>query len=531
MAFVSRYGHTVSENGWRMVDQAECQWSTVPGTNVSVQLRKGVPTQILVAFLARFNELIEPLRDADTCGWTPTNAVPNSNHMSASCVDANWNSHPFHVRGTFGDKLGALEDLLESFEGSVFWGGWWSDPIDEMHFQLGWPEGDPRYGAVINKLLGGVVPGSPGEGLTAETLSQAMGSSMPVARYAELLRGVRQCLIACDCTTLNRIAMWMAQIGTESGGLQWMEELADGSEYEGRGDLGNTQPGDGRKFKGRGPIQVTGRANYAALSAWAFGQGLVPTVTFFTDEPEQLASATYGFIGVIWYWTVARNMNSYADRGDIVGATKAVNGGLHGLDDRTSRWNRCLAMGFDALSVSPDTDDTGGFLMALTDAEQHEVLDLLRQESKYKRDSRSPLRHLGEHNVDTILGLQWNTDANVHVLVVEALAALGHPPTLQLLADIAGADPQQWPDRQEDRKLAQAILNKIQMPSATTTTVVQQVNPVAPQPVSQGPADTVQVSAPATTGDSIQGQFAQLHDQLGSLTDALAKLSSAFLGK
>lgn len=170
--------------------------------------------------------------------------------------------------------------------------------------------------------------------------------------------------------------------------------------------------------------------------------------------------------------------------------------------------------------------------MALTDAEQHEVLDLLRQESKYKRDSRSPLRHLGEHNVDTILGLQWNTDANVHILVVEALAMLGHPPTLQLLADIAGADPQQWPDRQEDRKLAQAILNKIQMPTATTTTVVQQVNPVVPQQVSAAAPGAANLPTQTLDpGDSIQDQFAQLHDQLGSLTDALAKLSTAFLGK
>lgn len=331
--------------------------------------------------------------------------------------------------------------------------------------------------------------------------------------------------------------MWLAQVGHESGGLKYMEEIADGSAYEGRDDLGNTQPGDGRKFKGRGPIQITGRHNYAALSAWAFGQRLVPTVTFFTDEPEQLASDTYGFVGVIWYWTVARDMNSYADARDIVGATRAVNGGTNGLDDRTDRWNRCLAMGFDALSVSAAIPDTGGFLMALTDAEQHELLDLVRQEAKYPRDSRSPLRRLGEHNVDTILGLEWNTDANVHVLVMEALAALGHPPTLELLNDIAGADPQQWPDRQEDRKLAQAILTKIQMPTGTTT-VVQQVNPVVPQHISPPAAPNLPTQpTPATVqplnaspGGSLGDDFSLLHTQLRSLTDALAELSSAFLG-
>jgi predicted chitinase len=150
--------------------------------------------------------------------------------------------------------------------------------------------------------------------------------------------------------------MWCAQIGEESGGLQWMEELASGQEYEGRcSDLGNCSPGDGPRFKGRGPIQITGRYNYASLSAWAFGQGLVPSPTFFTDDPTQLASDQFGFVGVNWYWTTARNMNSFADAGDILGATQAVNGGTHGLAERTARWNRCRAMG-NMLLTLPEED-------------------------------------------------------------------------------------------------------------------------------------------------------------------------------
>lgn len=116
-------------------------------------------------------------------------------------------------------------------------------------------------------------------------LSQAMGDRVTLDRYAALLPAVMQALEECQCTTVDRVAMWMAQVGHESGGLLYLEEIADGSAYEGRPDLGNTQPGDGRRFKGRGPIQITGRHNYTKLSAWAHSRGLVPSPTFFVDQP------------------------------------------------------------------------------------------------------------------------------------------------------------------------------------------------------------------------------------------------------
>lgn len=181
--------------------------------------------------------------------------------------------------------------------------------------------------------------------LTISSLAEAMGNSLPIARYQALFPALNQALLDADCTTVNRAAMWLAQVGHESGGLRWMEELATGAAYEGRKDLGNTQPGDGVRFKGRGPIQITGRYNYSQVSKWAFEKGYVPTPTFFVDNPQMLASDSYGFLGVTWYWTVARNMNVYADAASIVGATKAVNGGTNGLADRQARWDRCRAMG------------------------------------------------------------------------------------------------------------------------------------------------------------------------------------------
>ncbi|NKT91728.1 peptidase C39 [Rhodococcus hoagii] len=183
-------------------------------------------------------------------------------------------------------------------------------------------------------------------GMTAETLSRAMGGAVSRERYAALLAAFTEAMRQAGCTTVERAAMWCAQLGHESGGLRWMEEIADGSDYEGRRDLGNTQPGDGRRFKGRGPIQLTGRHNYTECSRWAHGRGLVPSPTYFVDKPAELASDRYGFVGAVWYWTAARpQLNALADARDIVAATRAINGGTNGLPDRQLRYKRCLELG------------------------------------------------------------------------------------------------------------------------------------------------------------------------------------------
>lgn len=175
----------------------------------------------------------------------------------------------------------------------------------------------------------------------AELLSYAMSESLPLADYEALLPHVRASLAACECTNENRVAMWLAQIGHESGGLKYFEELADGSQYEGRADLGNTQPGDGSRYKGRGPIQLTGRTNYTQVSAWAGEHGYTDSPTKFVDQPELLGTWEWGFLGTDWYWVVARpKINAMADAGDIEGVTRAINGGLNGFEDRCQRYER-----------------------------------------------------------------------------------------------------------------------------------------------------------------------------------------------
>ncbi|OZE04320.1 hypothetical protein CH249_25635 [Rhodococcus sp. 05-2255-3B1] len=190
--------------------------------------------------------------------------------------------------------------------------------------------------------------------MDAATLARAMDNRVSMARYEELAPAFNRALIQAGCTTVLRVTMWCSQIGHESGGLKWMEEIADGSAYEWRKDLGNTQPGDGRRFKGRGPIQVTGRFNYARLSQWAHSKGYVDSPSKFVDEPTLLSRPDYGFLGAVWYWTAARNMNAFADAENLVGATQAVNGGQNGIDDRRKFYYRALALG-DALL--PQEDD------------------------------------------------------------------------------------------------------------------------------------------------------------------------------
>jgi predicted chitinase len=587
---------------------------------VHLQIQKGQPTQILRAFCADFNAYIEPLRDADTACYTPTNSVSTSNHLNGTAVDLNWNTHPFRVlnAGFDGDKLAKMNELVDWYAPVVFWGNRWNEPKDAMHVNLAYnsynnprtaefirtkirPDGfstykrgegtkpvpavlasatapttrggehvikwdtsitaqerpwdcgpaslqvalsargvtksenelirlcgtdeggtdsidqirvaasglgleyetvwilndPPRPGqrdqfwadlqatvlsghAIImnwvspasnppiaikgsqspSRLYGrstiyhyttavgfdadarAVLVGDPGVGFAywitldncvsliagkgylrksgveaaaaalvsatpqadhgVDVLRDVMGNALPKDRYAALLPALESCLIQCGCTTVDRIAMWCAQIGHESGGLKWMEEIADGSAYEGRNDLGNTEPGDGTRFKGRGPIQVTGRRNYTALSEWAFKAGLVSSPTYFVDRPSELASDKYGFLGVTWYWTTQRKLNEASDAKDIDKATRMINGGLNGIADRRTRYAKAEALGVRLLEL---------------------VQTPTRQEvTQVGFQSRSPYRTPGEGAIGAVDQFIVSDDGMIHCRFVEESA-------------------------------------------------------------------------------------------------------------
>ncbi len=137
-------------------------------------------------------------------------------------------------------------------------------------------------------------------------------------------------------TTLQRQAAFLAQIAHESGSLRFVVEIASGAAYEGRRDLGNIQPGDGVKFKGRGLLQITGRSNYLACGG-VLGLSLVA-------NPQLLEQPTAACRSAGWYWS-SRNLNAYADRDAFGSLTKAINGGYNGLDERCAAWRTaCKAL-------------------------------------------------------------------------------------------------------------------------------------------------------------------------------------------
>jgi putative chitinase len=139
---------------------------------------------------------------------------------------------------------------------------------------------------------------------------------------------------AAGIDTPQRMAHFLAQTGHESGDLLYTEELASGQAYEGRTDLGNTQPGDGIKFKGRGLIQLTGRANYVA-----YGQSIGQDLTTDGNWNHVASDPSLAVDVACWFWT-KHNLNTLADIDDLQNITRRVNGGLNGLPDRQDRLER-----------------------------------------------------------------------------------------------------------------------------------------------------------------------------------------------
>ena len=132
-----------------------------------------------------------------------------------------------------------------------------------------------------------------------------------------------------------RQAAFISQIAHESGELRYAEEIASGEAYEGRTDLGNTQPGDGVRFKGRGLIQITGRANYTSCGH-ALGLDLI-------SEPLLLAQPVPACRSAGWFWK-SRGLNELADVRDFESITRRINGGLNGYADRQRYYFRALGI-------------------------------------------------------------------------------------------------------------------------------------------------------------------------------------------
>lgn len=172
--------------------------------------------------------------------------------------------------------------------------------------------------------------------VSKEELAFIWGCSTALIQDIEIVE-LNKCLKTFEITTPVRIRHFLAQISHESGGGRYKEELASGNDYEGRGDLarylGNTQSGDGPRYKGAGYIQLTGRANYQAFANYIKDPEVMSGVSYVASR--------YPFTSA-GYWWYSNQMNILCDTNPTVEqVTLRVNGGYNGLDDRKMYYKRC----------------------------------------------------------------------------------------------------------------------------------------------------------------------------------------------
>ena len=157
------------------------------------------------------------------------------------------------------------------------------------------------------------------------------GKVQGIERYSPNKQREQALIDACYNAGLRgaEARQFMAQCSHECDHFNTMEEYASGAAYEGRSDLGNTQPGDGKRYKGRGYIQLTGRANYIDVGR-AIGEDLVNNPTR-ASEPAIAAKVALHF----WKTRVRRRVSDFCD---TYAVTRVINGGTNGLDDRKSKF-------------------------------------------------------------------------------------------------------------------------------------------------------------------------------------------------
>ena len=168
--------------------------------------------------------------------------------------------------------------------------------------------------------------------ITKEQLSKIYVEADP-KKVDIFLEPLNQTMEEFEINTPQRIRMFLAQLGHESGQLRYVEELASGQAYEGRVDLGNLSAGDGVKYKGRGLIQITGKRNYL-LCGLALDLPLLEQPTLLAQLPHSCRSAG-------WFWQ-NNNLNALCDLNLFEKLTKRINGGLNGYADRYKIYQRAF---------------------------------------------------------------------------------------------------------------------------------------------------------------------------------------------
>ncbi|WP_182417161.1 glycoside hydrolase family 19 protein [Bartonella sp. HY038] len=217
--------------------------------------------------------------------------------------------------------------------------------------------------------------------LTAKMLRQIAGARAKEHNIQSVIDAYNRYGTRYGLDLPHRLAQFLAQILHESDGLFYNQEIWGPTKaqhrYDIRTDLGNTptRDGDGKKYKGWGLIQITGKANITAFYNWCLNEKMSPPN--FIEQPEQIAKAPWSALCAFWYWNTNR-INRYADRGDIEMVTKCINGGLNGYADRLQWYDKAslVLLGFDTIKDFQKTANimVDGISGPRTRAEMHKAL-------------------------------------------------------------------------------------------------------------------------------------------------------------
>lgn len=161
----------------------------------------------------------------------------------------------------------------------------------------------------------------------------------PKAKIDEYFKNLCLTMDRFGINSKKRMKMFLAQLAHESYQFKYLEEIWGPTEQQKKYEppstvatrLGNSEKGDGFKFKGRGALQLTGRANYKTVGDYF--------KVDFIKNPEKAASPEWAFMIAGWFWET-RKLNELADKEDLIGVTKKVNGGLNGLEDRKKYYDK-----------------------------------------------------------------------------------------------------------------------------------------------------------------------------------------------
>lgn len=192
--------------------------------------------------------------------------------------------------------------------------------------------------------------------ITAQQIRAAAKSRVIDANLTSVLVALERFGADAGLDRLHRLVHYLAQLMHESGSFKYDQEVwgptAAQVRYDTRTDLGNTpeKDGDGKLYRGRAGIQITGKANYAAFRDWCRDKGYNPPD--FVKNPDAVNTDPWEGLAPIWYWTT-RDLNRWADQNDIETITKKINGGKNGLADRIDYFAR-LALVVLGYGVSAD---------------------------------------------------------------------------------------------------------------------------------------------------------------------------------